>query len=305
MNKKLDEEYSLKNIFLSLNYKEELVYGSLAGFTICLVGHPFDTIKTYSQVFNKNFLFSVKSIYSHGGLFNFYKGICSPLTTATLLNAGVFTAYEVSRKILAHTFNVGSNDYSVIAASGFLTGTLNSFLCAPIELLKIQKQIQVDKAKVSSYNQILGDIRRNSGFRGLFLGTYLTIGRDSIGYLFQFLSYHMVLDSLAKNAETVDNVNWHHLLAGAVAGFTCWVVGYPFDTVKSIYQGGTFNKPISVRSSGEFRQICSVIYQRAGVRGFYLGLGSIMGRAILGNAVGFYVWNISRKFIKLEKTIPL
>lgn len=25
---------------------DELIYGSIAGATICLVGHPFDTIKT-------------------------------------------------------------------------------------------------------------------------------------------------------------------------------------------------------------------------------------------------------------------
>ena len=115
----------------------------------------------------------------------------------------------------------------------------------------------------------------------------------------------MVLDSLAKDPQTKQNLDWNHLLAGAVAGFCCWITGFPFDTIKSIYQGGPFDRKLSVRSSGEFKQICSVIYQRAGVRGFYLGLGSIMGRAILGNAVGFYVWNVSRKFIKLEKTAHL
>ena len=26
--------------------RNELVYGSMAGLTICIIGHPFDTIKT-------------------------------------------------------------------------------------------------------------------------------------------------------------------------------------------------------------------------------------------------------------------
>lgn len=29
---------------------EELFYGTMAGITICIIGHPFDTIKTWLQV---------------------------------------------------------------------------------------------------------------------------------------------------------------------------------------------------------------------------------------------------------------
>ena len=47
------------NKFLS-DLKDEMVFGSIAGFTICLVGHPFDTLKTRMQIQNV----SLRKIYT-------------------------------------------------------------------------------------------------------------------------------------------------------------------------------------------------------------------------------------------------
>lgn len=294
------DDYSLKNVFLSLNYKEELVHGSLAGFSICLVGHPFDTVKTYSQVFNRGFLTAVRSIYSHGGWPNFYKGIMSPLTTTTLLNAGIFTCFEVGKRVLSHATGRPLDNLAIIGTAGFVTGMLNSFLIASIELFKVQKQIQVDNKVVTSYFQILRDILRGGGVLGIFKGTYLSMGRDAIGYMSQFIAYQCVLNYFARQQTSEDNnKKWHHLVAGGCAGLACWVSGYPFDTLKSIYQGEPVDKRVSFLPSGDAARIARQVYGRSGVIGFYAGLGSIMGRAILGNAAGFYVWNLSRTHIKL------
>ena len=291
--------YTPKKLLQNLNYKEELVYGSLAGFSICLVGHPFDTVKTYSQVFNRGFLTAVKSIYGNGGIANFYKGIMSPLTTTTLLNAGIFTSFEVGKRVLSQLTNKSVTDLRIIGAAGFVTGVLNSFLIASIELFKIQKQIQVDKKVVTSYFDILREVRKGAGWPGVFKGTYLSMGRDSIGYMSQFMMYQVTLNYFAGGREVQDNENWHHLVAGGFAGLACWVSGYPFDTIKSIYQGESVSQRLSVFPKGDTSRIAKTVYSRSGIGGFYLGLGSIMGRAVLGNAVGFYVWNLSRNHIKL------
>lgn len=292
------EDYSLKSVIKSLNYKEELVYGSLAGFSICIVGHPFDTIKTYSQVFNRSFSKSVKAIHAHGGIGSFYRGIMSPLATTTVLNAGIFTCYEVSRKVISHWTGRHLTDISVIGAAGFITGTLNSFLIASIELFKIQKQIQVESQRLSYWN-ILRTIREKAGWSGLFKGTYLSMGRESIGYCAQFVAYQSVLNAFTRGKRERDNVGWHHLVAGGVGGLSCWVSGFPFDTLKSIYQGEPIDKRISIVPNGDAKRIAKAVYLRSGIAGFYIGLMSVMGRAVLGNATGFYVWSLARKNIRL------
>lgn len=293
------EQYSLLKVLLSLNYKEELVYGSLAGFSICLVGHPFDTVKTYTQVFHRSVTAAVRSIFSNGGVFNFYRGLLSPLATTTFLNASIFTCYETTRRLLAHYTNRSLTDLPIIATAGAVTGILNSHWTASIELFKIQKQIQVDKKTVTGYFDILRDIRRGAGWPGIFKGTYLCMARDGIGYMSQFATYQMVLNLFAHRTAANDNSNWHHFIAGGCAGLACWVSGYPFDTLKSIYQGEPVNHRLSFLARGDTTRISRDIYNRSGLRGFYAGLGSIMGRAVLGNAAGFYVWNLSRNHIKL------
>ena len=291
---------SVVEAITSLNFKHELVYGSLAGFTICLIGHPFDTLKTYVQISGQRPMKAIRTILSHGGVTNFYKGMLSPLGTTTLLNAIVFASYEGSRKVISQSWGVSIESYKVIGIAGFLTGVINSFVCGPMELMKVKKQTTVDNSSLQSYVSILRNIRRVSGIRGVFQGTYLTMGRDSMCYSGQFMSYHMILDLLSGRQNGSSDVKWHHFAAGAVAGLAAWVPSYPIDTVKSVYQGENITKKLSVLPSGKAMEITRRIFQNSGVRGFFAGLLSIMGRAVFANAAGFFVWNYSKSIIKLE-----
>ena len=79
---------------------EELFYGSIAGVTICLIGHPFDTLKTRMQVQKNGLMETFKTLIRKEGFFSLYKGLTSPLYTVPLLNAVVFGAYSISKEIL-------------------------------------------------------------------------------------------------------------------------------------------------------------------------------------------------------------
>lgn len=292
-------EYSLWKVIRNLNFKQELIYGSFAGFTICLVGHPFDTLKTYIQLSNTGSLNAIKSIYSHGGISSFYKGIMSPLASMSLLNAVIFASYESSREILAHSFNRSTHDYSIIFSAGAISGVINSLICGPIELFKIKKQMQINNTIITSYFDIFHDIKKISGNNGLFKGVYLTAIRDSIGFAFQFLIFQYVHRKLSESNLEQKVFPWHNFVAGGFAGCSCWVSAYQFDTIKSIYQAEWEKKKISWKFSGDAWRITVDIYTRFGIRGFYVGMGSIMGRAILANAAGFYAWDLAKQNIKI------
>lgn len=76
---------------------EELFYGSIAGVTICLIGHPFDTLKTRMQIQKKGLMETLKRIIKQEGVLSLYKGLSSPLYTVPLLNAVVFGAYSITK----------------------------------------------------------------------------------------------------------------------------------------------------------------------------------------------------------------
>ena len=47
-------------------------------------------------------------------------------------------------------------------------------------------------------------------------------------------------------------------------------------------------------------EVASEIYKSNGIRGFFLGFNAIMGRAIFGNAFGFWGWETSKQLISLD-----
>ena len=289
------DTFSMHSIRKPFSLKQEIMSGSLAGFSSCVFGHPFDTIKTIIQVHNLKAIPAIRMIYKSGGITKYYTGLMSQLASITIQNAFVFTSYEIFRMGFKQLFGVSVNDYRVIFFSGLFTGYLNSFVCTPMELLKIQKQIQVKNAKDVSYLSIINEIKASSGWSGLMKGLYLTNFRDSIGCASQFLAFKWVLDVFTGEDQTTKLKNWQFLLAGGFAGICGWFSCYPFDTIKSKYQSEKMEQRISFRFSSKSKTIIREIYQVSGIRGFYAGFLSILPRAFFSNAAKFYIWSFSKE----------
>jgi solute carrier family 25 carnitine/acylcarnitine transporter 20/29 len=182
-----------KEFFVKL--QEELIYGSIAGLGICMVGHPFDTIKTRKQVMGGSYIKMITNIFIKESPFAFYKGLASPLFTMPLINSIVFSSYSLALSQLNKLsyFKDHSQDSKIILASVF-AGFLNAFVAGPTELFKTKLQIQKDGVKLYKGNiDLFRKLFRVSGFKGIFQGLYLTIMRDSISYGAQFYTYHKLV----------------------------------------------------------------------------------------------------------------
>jgi solute carrier family 25 carnitine/acylcarnitine transporter 20/29 len=171
---------------------EEIVYGSVAGLGICVVGHPFDTIKTRKQVLPGNYTQIIKQMIFKEGPFSFYKGLVSPLMSLPAINAVVFSAYSISLNFLLTHKKTKDLPLEVqIIMSSMFSGFLNSFIAGPVELFKTKLQIQKDGKRLYSGNiDLFKKLYGVSGIKGYFQGTYCTIGRDIIGYAAQFYVYY-------------------------------------------------------------------------------------------------------------------
>ena len=95
--------------------------------------------------------------------------------------------------------------------------------------------------------------------------------------------------------------NWQKLLAGGMAGVACWVSSYPLDSLKSNVQAKQYTKSLSWVPDGTILEESLNIHRKAiGYNGFFNGITAVMGRAFFASAIGFWLWECSKKHLQLD-----
>tara|TARA_A100001015_G_C14923506_1_gene685282 strand:- start:325 stop:999 length:675 start_codon:yes stop_codon:yes gene_type:complete len=175
-------------------------------------------------------------------IINLYRGIPFPLLSNSIVNAGVFGIYNYSKKY-----------FNSDVICGFIAGGLISPIINVSDLYKIRNQNKI-KTKFKLYK----------GFNATFL-------RESIAFSSYFTSYNQskyLLNNFFPNNKTINQ-----LLSGGIAGITCWLITYPFDTIKTRIQTHNMN----------FKQA----YNKGKL---WIGLRFCLYRAFIVNSVGFYTY---------------
>jgi len=243
-----------------MDTRKELIYGSLAGFSQVLTGHPLDTIKVRYINSNTNLWGCVK-IMKREGIRSFYKGMTSPLTGNILINAQTFYFYNwVKREYKFNHFITGG-----------LTGITLSFIETPTDLIKTR--MQLDHTNMSYFKTI-----KQIGLRRIYTGFHITCWRNFIGVGGYFAGYELV-----KN--NIENPYVGSFLGGMVAGFICWAPMYPLDNIKTQIQSD-----VNYSSA-----IIKIIKLNRG--GLWKGFIPCIGRAIIVNPFVFFTYELSKEFI--------
>ena len=77
-----------------------------------------------------------KSLIKESGLLGVYRGIQGPVATIPLVNAVIFSSYQLSKKQLEKLSWLKERDLLVVFLAGAFSGVTNSLLITPIELIK-------------------------------------------------------------------------------------------------------------------------------------------------------------------------
>jgi hypothetical protein len=108
----------------------------------------------------------------------------------------------------------------------------------PLELIKCNQQINY-KGKTKKENRFFKKaqhIWRVHRYHGMYKGLCVTFNRDVFSYGLYFLIYYGLKDYYKKKGIQFNSGK--EAMAGALAGFACWAVTYPIDTMKTIIQTG-------------------------------------------------------------------
>ena len=226
-----------------------------------------------------------------------FQGINSPLLTTPLVNAVVFGAYAHAK-----TFTDMETHFSGGLLAGAYAGLLNTFVVAPVELVKCRLQVQSHNSHLGlppryrSSLHCVAEILRTGGIRELYAGTVATIYREIPAYAGQFAAYEFTKDVIEDvlDLEDEDLPLWASFLAGMMGGLNCWVWSYPQDVIKTHLQ--VASEPVKGWDGGFYRA-CKAVYRTQGWRGFWRGFTPCALRAMLANGWGFLAYEYSKKWL--------
>ena len=104
---------------------------------MCLTGHPLDSMKVRMQNSKTKVSFTgiISQTFRNEGFLGFYKGMGPPLITVPLINSIVFASYEFCKRQLG-VIDEKDFTFQQSMVSGMFAGLVNSFVLAPIELVK-------------------------------------------------------------------------------------------------------------------------------------------------------------------------
>lgn len=256
----------------------DFISGSAAGALSIVVGQPFDTIKVRLQT-NSKFhgpIDCFKQLVKKEGFMGLFTGMGPPIVTSTAANAVVFTSYGSALKFLRGGETEGKASLSEMFMAGSIAGLSKSWITGPSELFKIR--LQTNSNYHNSF-EVMRDIFRSSGIKGVFRGYVATSYRESPSFGSYFTTYYWTLEKLGDRFGNI----LPSFIAGGCAGAVSWSLVYPVDIAKTIIQ-------MNEKSSSSTLTVLKEQYGRHGWRHLYRGLGTTVIRSLPVNAVVFPVY---------------
>ncbi|KAJ3102805.1 hypothetical protein HDU97_000262 [Phlyctochytrium planicorne] len=293
-------------LYKVLHDQRTVVAASSAAVGSVLAGFPFDSIK---QTHNyRSMLDCIRQTYAMEGLSGFFRGIFPPLITVSIIKSISFTTYIDSKKFFRTRLKLDESRLTGLATislgAGAVAGAAVSIISCPLEIVKIQRQLEVmlrksagggkDGGRTGSW-KVAVDIVRRRGVKGLYRGFHLHLLRDAIGTAIYFATYECVKKVLVSNQKT--SGPGIHLISGALCGVTSWIFVFPIDLIKSVTQKNVLMETKETRLAP--MDIARRIWAKRGFRGLYSGFSSTLARAIPIHSLNWIVYEAV--YERLEK----
>ncbi|RKF59793.1 putative mitochondrial carrier C29A3.11c [Erysiphe neolycopersici] len=306
-------------------YRTELA-ACIGSVVSTFIAFPLDSVKTRMQTCQyAGYSDCIRHTYKTESYRGFTRGVVAPLLSVTLVRTVSFSIYQRSKYSYAtwikqnfgtdpllHVNTPGNypnlSTISCFGAAGATAGSLITLVSCPFELTKLSAQVSnldvnrklgvyksYDARKIAATYQNKGtfktakNIIKNRGILGLYAGFHLHLLRDTVGTAAYFMTYESAKQILATVSLDKSSGNpFTIVIAGGVCGVASWVLIYPIDSAKSIYQTSslttTKGQPVPMPPRIQFLN-----------KRMYRGLGVSMGRSCLVNSIFFSAFEFVKK----------
>lgn len=162
---------------------------------------------------------------------------------------------------------------------------------------RIKVMLQAQDPKNIKYNgpfDCIKSILRESGPKGLYKGTGLTLLRDVPGSVAYYGSYDILKQKLVQMSGSDSLTPLQIICAGGFAGILNWIIAVPPDVIKSKYQMAPADK-----YPGGVSQVFRELVRSEGIGALYKGLGPAVARAFPANAACFLGIETTKKLLNM------
>ncbi|KAH3675957.1 hypothetical protein WICMUC_002253 [Wickerhamomyces mucosus] len=299
-----------------------------------IVGFPLDSIKTRMQTHHFNGMLDclTKTVKAEG-LKSLFRGVTAPLLSSSITKSLGVSSYTATkpyaallqkytlRPIITHDRDsqrkqaviLAINNAPVSFAAGFVSGGLCSAFACPFEFTKLFQQLYIltqgelglnPKKMPKTTFQFAKTIRKSQGMSGLFSGFRYHLLRDSFGSGLYFSIYEtskLLIDGFStKNGKIygtqVPISTISIAISGACSGVFSWILVFPIDTVKSLYQRDVVSNIIRGLALKPAQPIL-VRRLRLPTREMYKGLSVSVTRSVITSIAFFSCFEYLMKYV--------
>ncbi|XP_074529305.1 protein kinase, cAMP-dependent, regulatory, type II, alpha, B [Halichoeres trimaculatus] len=181
--------------------------GGFGGVCLVFAGHPLDTIKVRLQTQPKpkpgeSLIYNgtidcFKKTIAKEGVKGLYKGMAAPIIGVTPMFAVCFFGFGLGKKLQQKSPD-DILTYPQLFAAGMLSGVFTTAIMAPGERIKclLQTQATSGQVKYAGPMDCVKQLYKQSGIRGIYKGTALTLMRDVPASGMYFTSYEWLKNLL-------------------------------------------------------------------------------------------------------------
>mmetsp|Transcript_20916 Transcript_20916/g.24061 ORF Transcript_20916/g.24061 Transcript_20916/m.24061 type:complete len:279 (+) Transcript_20916:77-913(+) len=263
----------------------DLISGWASGALSVMCCQPLDTILTRLQA---NVGAPPKLVPS-SSLFCLWKGSSALIGAIPIQNALLMAGYGLGKRwVVEEDGKTQPNELLAgVFVGGCVGGVLQSFLMSPVELVKVNQQVNgksLSSAVLSvSYGMFSKPLR---GWRGL----EATLMRDGLPHGVWFATYEFTKTKIETETRIEKTSPVIPLFSGAVAALIAWGVGYPFDIIKTRIQSASTT---NVSRTPQMIDVAKDIMKESNgqvLQGLYKGFGLKLAKAIPASAINFFVY---------------
>ncbi|KNC98752.1 uncharacterized protein SPPG_05734 [Spizellomyces punctatus DAOM BR117] len=202
------------------------------------------TAAAEAQVVYKNSFDTIYKIYINEGIKGLQKGLTPAVLREGSKNLFRIGMFDPIMNTLHDPAQGKAPGWKRMIA-GSICGVMGAVSCNPFELVKTRLQ-SAAKGKIAvghqhNYNgtwDALRTIWKEDGFRGLYRGSVLSMGRSVFGSGSNLAAYSMMKDHLISERKWADNA-WLDMVCGLASGVVSCICMNPIDVTRTRY----YNQP--------------------------------------------------------------
>ena len=256
----------------------DFVAGWASGAMATVATQPVDLLITRLQSGTARSFSGAVAVEQAWGASTWWRGVVPLLVVQPISNGLMFVGYGAGK----HYAERNSRDALLpVFVGGCVGGAAQSLSQSPAELLKTRIQLHAPgHTHAPSARSLFEE-------RAVLRGLTSTLWRDVLPHGVWFASYDLAKKRLQARQpghpgdETPLPVG-AQLSAGAFAATVAWLVGYPFDVIKTRCQ--------MAGSSPTLLAAARALWAEGGVGAFYVGLTLKLARAIPMSAINFLAY---------------